>query len=162
MFFVCFGFVVYGLWTVYFVTNYPDRMWIARLGPILGGSVIATFAGCFATPAYQVIVSKSVRPEEQATAQSMVSMISRTAYIAGSPFYTLVVYEVGATGHRAVLFVYMCAALMALSGVIMAITLASVKCCCKEHGWEVAARATERQGRRVSIDAAGEALVLGR
>ena len=40
MFFVTFGFVLYGLWTVYFVENYPDRMWIARLGPILGGSII--------------------------------------------------------------------------------------------------------------------------
>jgi hypothetical protein len=77
MTFVCLGFVLYGLWSVYFAQHYPDRIWIAQLGPILGGSVVATSAGCFATPAYQVIVSKSVRPEEQATAQSMISMITR-------------------------------------------------------------------------------------
>eukprot|EP01043_Picozoa_sp_COSAG02_P006754 COSAG02_NODE_195_length_29750_cov_79.793329_16_plen_71_part_00 len=58
--------------------------------------------------------------------------------------------EVGATGHRAVLFVYICAALMAVSGIIMAITLASVSWCCKEQGWEVLARDAERS-RRVSI-----------
>jgi len=58
--------------------------------------------------------------------------------------------EVGATGHRAVLFVYICAGLMAVSGVIMAITLASVGCCCKEQGWEVLARDRDR---RVSIGA---------
>eukprot|EP01043_Picozoa_sp_COSAG02_P006755 COSAG02_NODE_195_length_29750_cov_79.793329_17_plen_67_part_00 len=54
--------------------------------------MIATSAGCFATPAYQVIVSKSVRPEEQATAQSMISLVTRLAYVAGSPFYTFVIY----------------------------------------------------------------------
>jgi hypothetical protein len=58
-----------------------QELWIARLGPILGGSVIATSAGCFATPAYLVIVSKAVQPDEQATAQSMISLVVSFAYI---------------------------------------------------------------------------------
>ena len=141
MFFVTLGFVVYGLWTVYFLQ--AGNLQVARLGPIVGGSIISTFAGCFSTPAYQVIVSKSVQPHEQATAQSMISLVVRLAYVVGSPFYTLVVYQIGATGHRAVLYVYICAGMMALSALIMAVTLLCLKCTCcgcDDQGWEVAAR----------------------
>ena len=42
MVFVTFGFVFYALWSVYMVEWYPDRLWIARLGPIIGAPNLKT------------------------------------------------------------------------------------------------------------------------
>ena len=128
MVFVTLGFVLYGWWSIYFVEkNQADPeafpIWIAQLGPILGGSITMTFAGAFATPAYLVIVSKAVKPEEQAQAQSMISLVAGLAGVAASPFWSLYVYKVDAQGQRIVLFAYLGAVFMAISTAIMIVTM---------------------------------------
>jgi hypothetical protein len=54
-----------------------DHLWVAKIGPIIWGSLINTFFSCFANPAAAVILSKAVGQEEQASAQAAYQLVQR-------------------------------------------------------------------------------------
>ena len=54
-----------------------DHLWVAKMGPIIFGSIIQQFFSCFANPAAAVILSKAVGQEEQASAQAAYQLVQK-------------------------------------------------------------------------------------
>ena len=56
---------------------WQDHLWVAKMGPIIFGSIIQQFFSCFANPAAAVILSKAVGQEEQASAQAAYQLVQK-------------------------------------------------------------------------------------
>ena len=113
------GFAAYGLWPVLWLAR--NQLTAARVGPFIWGPLLAA-GGAFGTPAYLTIISGRVGPEDQAKAQSLIGFFYSVGAAVGTSVFSTVIFDAGATGHRAALFCYVTAGIYAFTTGIIILT----------------------------------------
>ena len=98
-----------------------NQLTAARVGPFIWGPLLAA-GGAFGTPAYLTIISGRVGPEDQAKAQSLIGFFYSVGAAVGTSVFSTVIFDAGATGHRAALFCYVTAGIYAFTTGIIILT----------------------------------------
>lgn len=100
------GMLGYTVWPILWLNYYdcwgpegcPEHLWIAKLGPIIFGSLIIQWFAAFANPAAAVILSKAVGQEQQASVQAAFQLMIQISGMWAPKFYTHLFFYTNPTG----------------------------------------------------------------